>query len=81
MSATIEKVGVIGLGAMGMGIAQSLLRAGFDVHACDVRPETVQKLVDQGAHAAQSPAVLAAQVQALLIVVVNAQQTEAVLFG
>ena len=81
MTATIEKVGMIGLGAMGMGIAQSLLRAGFEVHACDVRPETVQKLVKLGARAAASPAALAAQVQALLIVVVNAQQTEAVLFG
>ena len=81
MSATIEKVGVIGLGAMGMGIAQSLLRAGFEVHACDVRADTVQALAGKGAHAAQSPAALAAQVQAMLIVVVNAQQTEAVLFG
>ncbi len=81
MNVEMKKVGVIGLGAMGMGIAQSLLRAGFEVHACDVRPETVQKLVDAGAHAAQSPAALAAQVQALLIVVVNAQQTESVLFG
>lgn len=77
----VGAVGVIGLGAMGMGIAQSLLRAGFEVHACDVRPEAVQTLVDKGAHAAQSPAALAAQVQALLIVVVNAQQTETVLFG
>ena len=81
MNVEMKKVGVIGLGAMGMGIAQSLLRAGFEVHACDVRAETVQALADKGAHAAQSPAALAAQVQALLIVVVNAQQTEAVLFG
>ena len=81
MNVAIKKVGVIGLGAMGMGIAQSLLRSGFEVHACDVRHETVQALADKGAHAAQSPAALAAQVQALLIVVVNAQQTEAVLFG
>ena len=81
MNVAIKKVGVIGLGSMGMGIAQSLLRSGFEVHACDVRHETVQALADKGAHAAQSPAALAAQVQALLIVVVNAQQTEAVLFG
>ena len=81
MTVQIKRVGVIGLGAMGMGIAQSLLRAGFEVYACDVRPETVQKLVDSGAHAAATPAALAPQVEALLIVVVNAQQTEQVLFG
>jgi 3-hydroxyacyl-CoA dehydrogenase len=32
-------VGVIGLGAMGMGVARSLLRAGFTVAACDLRAE------------------------------------------
>ena len=81
MTEQIKRVGVIGLGAMGMGIAQSLLRAGFEVHACDMRPEAVQKLVDAGAHAAASPAEFGSKVDALLIVVVNAQQTEQVLFG
>lgn len=81
MAEQIEKVGVVGLGAMGMGIAQSLLRAGLDVHACDVRPEAVRALAAAGAHGAASPAELAPKVQALLIVVVNAAQTEQVLFG
>jgi putative dehydrogenase len=77
----VRRVGVVGLGAMGMGVARSLLRAGFEVHACDVRPEAVQKVVDAGGHRAESPAALGAVVEALVIVVVNAQQTEAVLFG
>jgi 3-hydroxyisobutyrate dehydrogenase len=81
MTTQINRVGVIGLGAMGMGVAQSLLRAGLEVHACDVRPEAVQKLVDSGAHAATSPAALAEAVEAIIILVVNAQQTEQVLFG
>jgi 3-hydroxyisobutyrate dehydrogenase len=75
------RVGVIGLGAMGMGVARSLLRAGFDVHACDVRAEAVQGIVDAGGHAAASPAALGRVVQALIVLVVNAEQTEAVLFG
>lgn len=75
------RVGVIGLGAMGMGVAQSLLRAGFEVHACDMRAEAVQKIVDAGAHRADSPAALGAQVDVLIVLVVNAEQTEAVLFG
>jgi putative dehydrogenase len=81
MTEQIARVGVVGLGAMGMGIAQSLLRAGLEVHACDVRPEAVQALAAQGGHAAASPAELAGKVDALLIVVVNAAQTEQVLFG
>ena len=35
----VSRIGVIGLGAMGMGVARSLLRAGFEVHACDLRAE------------------------------------------
>ena len=81
MSTNIRRVGVIGLGAMGMGVAQSLLRAGFTVHVFDLRPEVVAKVVEQGALAAPSPAALGATVDALLILVVNAQQTEDVLFG
>src|ERR1035437_268148 len=74
-------VGVIGLGAMGMGVALSLVREGFDVHACDVRPETVQKVVDAGGIRAESPAAMAKMVDVLITVVVTADQTEMVLFG
>ena len=82
MNTTVKKpVGVVGLGAMGMGVAMSLLREGFEVHACDVRPEAVQKVVDAGAIAAASPAAMAPLVDVLITVVVNADQTEVVLFG
>jgi 3-hydroxyisobutyrate dehydrogenase len=80
MNKQVRCVGVIGLGAMGMGVAQSLLREGFEVHVCDVRTEAVQKAVNAGAVAAATPAELGA-VDALLVYVVNAQQTEQVLFG
>jgi len=81
MTKDIHSVGVIGLGAMGMGVAQSLLRGGFEVHACDVRADAVQKIVDAGGHRADSPVALGKLVDALIILVVNADQTEAVLFG
>ena len=82
MSAQVKMpVGVIGLGAMGMGVAMSLVREGFEVHVCDVRPEVVQKVVDAGGLRAESPAALARVVDVLVVVVVTADQTEAVLFG
>lgn len=74
-------VGVVGLGAMGMGVALSLVREGFEVHAFDLRPEAVQKVVDAGGHAGESLASIAKLVDVLITVVVNADQTEAVLFG
>jgi 3-hydroxyisobutyrate dehydrogenase len=82
MNTTVRKpVGVVGLGAMGMGVALSLVREGFEVHVCDLRPEAVQRVVDAGGVRAESPAELAPRVEALITVVVNAEQTEAVLFG
>ena len=75
------KVGVIGLGSMGGGAAGSLLRAGFPVHVCDVRRAVVQSFVDSGAIGCASPAELGAACDVLIVLVVNADQVDAVLFG
>ncbi|GJH19557.1 NAD-binding protein [Caballeronia novacaledonica] len=76
-----RNVGVIGLGAMGMGVARSLLRAGFAVHACDVRKPVLDAFAAEGGIACASPAELGGKCEVVLTVVVNAAQTEAVLFG
>ena len=76
-----DNVGVIGLGAMGLGVARSLLRAGFAVHACDVRASVLEAFASDGGVACASPAALADSCDILITVVVNAEQTEAVLFG
>lgn len=77
----VSRIGVIGLGAMGMGVARSLLRAGFEVHACDLRAELRDAIAADGARAHATPAALAEQVEALIVLVVNAEQTDAALFG
>jgi L-threonate 2-dehydrogenase len=76
-----QTIGLIGLGAMGRGIAQSLRRAGYLVHVCDVRPEAVQAFVAEGGVGCAHPAELAARCEVVVSVVINAAQTEAVLFG
>ncbi len=76
-----QKIGIIGLGAMGKGMATSLRRAGYLVHACDVRPEAAQAFAAEGGVACASPAEVAAHCEVVVSVVVNAAQTEAVLFG
>jgi putative dehydrogenase len=73
--------GLIGLGAMGNGMAQSLRRAGYAVHVYDVRPEAAQAFAKDGGVAAASPAELAPACDVVVSVVVNAAQTESVLFG
>jgi len=74
-------VGVIGLGAMGAGIAQSLRSAAFEVHAFDVRPGAAQAFARDGGTACDTAAQLAAACDVVVSAVVNAAQTEEVLFG
>lgn len=76
-----NKIGVIGLGAMGRGMAASLRRAGYLVHVCDVRFEAAQAFAAEGGVACANPAEVAQHCEVLVSVVVNAAQTEAVLFG
>jgi L-threonate 2-dehydrogenase len=74
-------VGLIGLGAMGSGMAQSLRRAGHSVHVFDVRREAAETFARDGGVACASLAELGAACDVVVSVVVNAAQTEAVLFG
>ena len=76
-----DKVGVIGLGAMGGGMAASLRRAGCDVHVFDVRAEVAQSFAAGGGTACESSAAVASACDVVVSVVVNAAQTESVLFG
>ena len=76
-----RKVGIIGLGAMGSGMAKSLRRHGHQVHVFDVRAEAAQAFAAEGGVACASPAELAAQCEVIVSVVVNAAQTDSVLFG
>ena len=78
-------IGFIGLGAMGSGMARSLRRAGHALRVFDVRPEAAAAFASEGEGlggvACTSPAELAAGCDVVVSVVVNAAQTEAVLFG
>ena len=76
-----KQVGVIGLGAMGGGMARSLRRAGHRVHVFDVRRDAAEAFAAEGGTAHASAAGLAAQCDVVVSVVVNAAQTEDLLFG
>lgn len=75
------KTCVVGLGSMGLGIAGSLLRAGFAVAGCDMSADAMARFAGLGGQAAPSPATAAEGAEVVISVVVNAAQTEAVLFG
>lgn len=76
----MKKIAVFGLGAMGYGIASSILRAGHTTHGFDVVPEQVTRFQANGGSAGAVTDV-AGSLDAVAVVVLNASQTEAVLFG
>lgn len=81
-SSVAPKMAVIGLGSMGYGMAVSLRRKGFAVKAYDVRPEVSARFAaEHGGQAATSARDAAKDADIVVIVVVNADQTEAVLLG
>ncbi|MBJ3776050.1 L-threonate dehydrogenase [Acuticoccus mangrovi] len=75
---TQEKVAVVGLGAMGGGMARVLVRAGFAVMGFDVVGERELAFAKESGVAADPEAL--ADVSAVLLMVVNAAQVEATLF-
>jgi putative dehydrogenase len=75
------KVGVIGLGNMGMGAALNLLHKGHDVTGCELREETRAVFAAEGGSVVVSPDALPTDLDAVVVFVVNAVQTEQVLFG
>jgi putative dehydrogenase len=75
------KVGVIGLGTMGMGAALNLVRKGHIVTGCDVRDAARVELATAAGAAVATPVELPKDIEAVVVFVVNAAQTEDVLFG
>ena len=61
-----QKIGFIGLGAMGGAIARRLQRAGARLHVFDVDPEAVSRMVESGALAESSPRAVANQAEIVI---------------
>jgi L-threonate 2-dehydrogenase len=74
-------LGVVGLGSMGLGAALSAIARGVPTGGLDMRPEPAQRLLAAGGFVANSLAELAARCDVVVVLVVNAAQTEQVLFG
>ncbi|KCV65905.1 NADP oxidoreductase coenzyme F420-dependent [Bordetella bronchiseptica 99-R-0433] len=79
--AALSRIGFIGLGAMGGPICGHLAAAGHDVAAYDIRPTAVDAAVARGARPAASLREAASDAQLLVLMVHNAAQADAVLFG
>lgn len=81
MSHTPTTLGVIGLGSMGRGAALSAIKRGMPTWGFDLNPAACATVAEAGGRIAASVADLAAHCDAVVVLVVNAAQTEQVVFG
>lgn len=77
----MERVGVIGLGAMGIGIARNLLAAGFPTTGTDLRPERLELLGEAGGTPVPTCAEVGERSDALFVMVLNGTQARDALLG
>lgn len=73
--------GFIGIGSMGMAMAVNLHRKAQAICVYDIRNEALAKAREHGIRTCSNAAEVAAQSDLIIIVVVNAKQIDAVLFG
>ena len=74
----MKNISVIGLGSMGFGIAQSLIRSGYNVYGQDKNTVQHKKLIEEGGLDAEIPF---GDLDAVIIVVLNEAQTRDIIFG
>ena len=78
MDIKVKNILVVGLGSMGFGIAQSLIRAGYSVFGQDKNPKQQKRLIEEGGYDKNIPF---NDLQAVIIVVLNEKQTKETIFG
>jgi 3-hydroxyisobutyrate dehydrogenase len=77
----MKSIGFVGLGNMGLPMVANLLKAGYRVHAYDVRREAVEAAVGQGAVAAESAAQATSLGDAVVTMVPNSPEVELAYLG
>jgi 3-hydroxyisobutyrate dehydrogenase len=76
-----ERIGFIGLGIMGQGMARNLLRAGYALTVWNRTASKMEPLVAEGATGAASPAELARHCDVVITCVSDTPDVEAVVLG
>ena len=76
-----ERIGYVGLGIMGRGMARNLLKAGFSVEVWNRTASRMEELAADGAKPASSPAEVAANCDIIISCVSDTPDVEAVILG
>lgn len=75
------KVGVIGLGDMGSGLAKNLIAHDFETQGLDLDPKRIAAFKDLGGQVATSVPSMAATCDAVFVMVMNGDQARSVILG
>jgi len=76
-----ERIGFIGVGAMGRPMAKNLLKAGYPLTVYDLNPEPIKELVACGAKAASSSAQAARDVEVIITMLPACDEVKAAVLG
>jgi len=76
-----EKIGFIGLGAMGSPMSQNLLKKGYSLTVCDLIEERVNTRVEMGAQAAATPREVAEKSDVIITIVQSSPQVRQAVLG
>ena len=76
-----EKVGVVGLGRIGLPVAKAFIKAGYQVFGYDKRPEARLELENLGGLCSENAEDLARRTGSILVLVLNDEQVKEVVSG
>ncbi len=77
----MKRIGIIGLGDMGIGLSRNIIKGGFELTGFDLREERLQMLADAGGKRGMSVADVGENSDAVFIMVLNGQQALRVVGG
>lgn len=77
----MKRIGLIGLGDMGIGLAKNILKHGFELRGFDLRPERLTMLSQLGGKPAGSILEVAKNADAVFVMVLNGAQAKEVVLG
>jgi 3-hydroxyisobutyrate dehydrogenase len=76
-----EKIGFIGLGAMGSPMSQNLIKKGYDLTVCDLIAKRVEPLKKMGAKIADTPKAVAEKSDVVITIVLSSPDVRAAILG
>jgi len=81
MSTGKDRIGIVGVGRMGLAMLKHLVKHGYAVTACDIDEQQLEKARAAGAATADSPAALAKAVDFVILGVGYTEEVNAVVYG